>query len=225
MLQGQIPDNFFVVIDEGDKLLLDHSEQLVNKHIVALSATIANTDYERKYLESKQMNFTIMSSKLPGFLHANMQLEQVTVADFMAKTEEFAKLVFCQEPEKFSEEKTAIDCRNLTRLQNLSASDTFVITDIDLTRGIDYRAAAGTKGIALLVMSPMPSERDFIQLLGRVGRFFEECKRMRWNELSELVSAQKVAGLNLKLATKRAGKLHNQVAGQTSLTFKPKTNN
>ena len=103
-----------------------------------------------------------MSSRLPGFLHAAMEMERVSVADFIAKTDGFAKLVYCHDSEMYTEDKTAIDCRNLPRLQNLSSSDTYVITDIDLTRGVDYRAASGTKGIALLVMSPMPSERAFI---------------------------------------------------------------
>ena len=56
-----------------------------------------------------------------------------------------------------------------------------------LTRGVDYRAKSDTVGIALLIMSPMPSERALIQLFGRVGRYYERCKRMQWNQLEELI--------------------------------------
>lgn len=78
-----------------------------------------------------------------------------------------------------------------------------MITDIELTRGVDYRAAPGVKGIALLVMSPMPSDRALIQLLGRVGRFFEESRRFKCSKLRETVAKAKVTQLSNALATKR----------------------
>ena len=76
-----------------------------------------------------------------------------------------------------------INCRVLARLKQLTSSDTFVITDPELTRGVDYRAATGTLGIALLVMSSSQSERAYVQLLGRVGRYKEPCLRFVWSEL------------------------------------------
>ena len=82
----------------------------------------------------------------------------------------------------------------------MTKNDTLFVTELDLTRGVDYRAAPGTKGIALLLMHEMPSERALVQLLGRVGRFNEFCQRFRWVELPSLVSEKKVEQLNRSIA-------------------------
>ena len=47
-----------------------------------------------------------------------------------------------------------------------------------MMRGIDYRARR--KGICLVVDKPFPSERDKIQGLARVGRFGDECVRVKF---------------------------------------------
>ena len=75
----------------------------------------------------------------------------------------------------------------MARLKKLSQDDFFVISDPELARGIDYRAAKGTEGIALFVMSSAKSERAYVQLLGRVGRYQEPCLRFVWNELDEVI--------------------------------------
>ena len=75
----------------------------------------------------------------------------------------------------------------MARLKKLSQDDFFVISDPELARGIDYGAAKGTGGIALFVMSSAKSERAYVQLLGRVGRYQEPCLRFVWNELDEVI--------------------------------------
>ena len=84
-------------------------------------------------------------------------------------------------------------------MKQLSQDDVFVIQDPELTRGIDYRAAEGTRGIALLVMSSAKSERAYIQLLGRVGRYQEPCLRFVWNELDEVIDCYEQALMLQKL--------------------------
>lgn len=101
--------------------------------------------------------------------------------DFVVQTEGYARLVYTTESTRYTEDITGVDCEDLDRLKELTKDDTFIITKTMLTRGVDYRAASGTIGIALLIMSSMPSERALIQLLGRVGRYYERCKRMQWD--------------------------------------------
>ena len=43
-------------------------------------------------------------------------------------------------------------------------------------RGLDYRTK-NRNGLALLIASPLSSERAFMQALGRVGRYDSSCKR------------------------------------------------
>lgn len=80
------------------------------------------------------------------------------------------------------------DCRDLKRLKQLTKDDVLLITENELTRGVDYRAAKDVKGISLLVMSESCNMRAYIQLLGRVGRFNEPCKRFLWFGLEEPVN-------------------------------------
>ena len=70
-----------------------------------------------------------------------------------------------------------------------------MVSDPALARGIDYRAAPGTVGIALLVMGACESERAYVQLLGRVGRYKEPCMRFVWSGLSEAINQQEQARL------------------------------
>lgn len=70
--------------------------------------------------------------------------------------------MYVDNEELYTDAKTDVDCQDLQRLQNMTADQTYVVTNIELTRGVDYRAASGTRGIALLIMSPMSSERAVV---------------------------------------------------------------
>ena len=74
-----------------------------------------------------------------------------------------------------------------------------MITDPTLTRGVDYRAAEGTTGIALLVMSACVSERAYVQLLGRVGRYRDPCRRFVWSDLGQVIDMKEQARLICQL--------------------------
>ena len=69
----------------------------------------------------------------------------------------------------------------MASLKQLTPDDVVLISDPDFARGIDYRASEGTRGLALLVMSACKSERAYVQLLGRVGRYKEPCERFVWD--------------------------------------------
>ena len=86
----------------------------------------------------------------------------------------------------------------MSKLKQLTSADTLLVTKAELTRGVDYRAASGTRGIALLVMSASPNERAYLQLLGRVGRYREPCKRFIWDELAAPVDLDQQIALNPK---------------------------
>ena len=46
------------------------------------------------------------------------------------------------------------------------------------SRGLDYRSVENKLGICLIVLSSSASEREWLQLLNRVGRYNEECLRI-----------------------------------------------
>ena len=54
------------------------------------------------------------------------------------------------------------DCTDLQKLKQLTETDILLVTAPMLARGIDYRAAQNTHGIALLVMSKVDNQRAFI---------------------------------------------------------------
>ena len=115
----------------------------------------------------------------------------------------------------------------MSKLKQLTSADTLLVTKEELTRGVDYRAAKGTPGIALLVMSASPNQRAYLQLLGRVGRYREPCKRFIWDQLAAPVDLDQQIALLAKLrkqrkpiAQKRTSKRNQKpVAGQSKLAF------
>jgi hypothetical protein len=61
------------------------------------------------------------------------------------------------------------------KLANLTAMDVLIVTsDVALMRGFDYRSSTG---IALFIAAKLPNKRSYMQALGRVGRYNEECTR------------------------------------------------
>ena len=170
--------------------------------MLALSATSFTEDkvYEKEYLERHK--FKCIDSKISGAIDPKIATEVASLEEFLSKAALYAKLIFNTDSSLPSTiEVTETDCRVLARLKQLTSADTFVITDPELTRGVDYRAATGTLGIALLVMSSSQSERAYVQLLGRVGRYKEPCLRFVWSELDseDVIDCYEQAKLLAKL--------------------------
>ena len=95
----------------------------------------------------------------------------------------------------------------LTMTKQLRAGDCVVISDLSLMRGIDY-ASSERNGIELLVASPFPTTRDYVQGLGRVGRYSEPCARYKWVGKSEFEVVDQQEGL------RRRGKIGQKVYGR-----------
>ena len=69
------------------------------------------------------------------------------------------------------------DLRNLGQKKN----NIYPVYLIDRTygiRGIDYKAPGNPLGICLVVLSPCNTDREWMQLLFRVGRYGEDCYRI-----------------------------------------------
>lgn len=226
LLQSQIRRGDYVIIDEADQVLLDYQEDLSHPYVLALSATpfAEQKVDEQDYLE--RLNFALIDSKIGGAIDWRNDTEVASVQKFFKQSAGFARLIYDTD-DRLESPPTAVtltDCKDLERLKMLTSQDVVLITDATLARGVDYRAADGIKGLALLVMSSSQSERAYIQLLGRVGRYREPCLRFVWDELDEVICCYDQATLFGKLRNKKTARRHHkqqdkQVRGQTSLNF------
>ena len=138
---------------------------------------------------------------MSGSIEWRTATEKADMKKFFSETHGYARLIYCLDKQllQTTVRATQTDCRNLDRLKQLSKDDIFAITDPKLARGVDYRAAEGTTGIALLVMSACESERAYIQLLGRVGRYKDPCRRFVWSNLSYVIDQKAQARLICQL--------------------------
>ena len=138
---------------------------------------------------------------MSGSIEWKTATEKADMKKFFSETHGYARLIYCLDKQllQTTVRTTQTDCRNLGRLKQLSKDDIFAITDPNLARGVDYRAAEGTIGIALLVMSACESERAYVQLLGRVGRYKDPCRRFVWSNLSYVIDQKAQARLICQL--------------------------
>ena len=194
-LDGLVLPGHYAVIDEADAVLLDHAETLTNPHILALSATpFSKALVEQEWIE-KVLGFNVIDSCIEGSIsveQAKTAAENASVEKFLRDSRGFAKIVYCTDPShpeitKIGSRFNLRDHEDLDRLRQLRHDDIALITDPLLARGVDYRAAEGTEGIALLVISACDNDRAYVQLLGRVGRYREPCLRYVWSGLSNAV--------------------------------------
>ena len=63
---------------------------------------------------------------------------------------------------------------------------------------MDFRAEAG-HGIDLLITYQLPNDRALVQLLGRVGRYGQECGRWKLAEVETLVDEKAARALRFKI--------------------------
>ena len=125
-----------------------------------------------------------MNSKIDGTIDHRNATTDATFDQFLEQSTNYAKMIYNTD-KSFECEHTLKDCRDLARLKELTKTDVVLITEPELARGIDYRVqtSSGTEGIALFVMSSAANLRAYVQLLGRVGRYSEECKRFKLDNL------------------------------------------
>ena len=66
-------------------------------------------------------------------------------------------------------------------------------------RGVDFRAVAG-RGIDLLITCQLPNDRALVQLMGRVGRYGQECSRWKLEgDVDALVDEKAARALRYKI--------------------------
>ena len=159
-----------------------------------------------------ELGFHVLDSKMEGSIgRVELAAANASVEKFFADSQGYARLIFSTDPSsEIKSRATHTNHSDLARLKQLTSSDVLLITDAELGRGIDYRAAAGTTGIALFVMSASKSKRAYEQLLGRVGRYREPCLRYVWDELDDgvdiLAQATMLGKLRIHRTTRRHGK-------------------
>ena len=116
---GQIEAKSFLLIDEADRILLDHAIWINHDNVIALSATSFTQDYvvEKEYIESL---FTCLDSMIEGTIdHLNATID-VTLEEFLKKSTGFAKIIFNTDKSFKCEGTTLNDCENLARLKTLT---------------------------------------------------------------------------------------------------------
>ena len=77
-----------------------------------------------------------------------------------------------------------INCKEIKTLRALKEQQLFIISDLQLVRGVDYRSV-DELGIDLLIAYPLPTTRELKQLKGRVGRYGEPCSRFHVESLTQ----------------------------------------
>ena len=132
----------------------------------------------------KDLCFELHESGIEASFDPGMVLEKKTAEEVLTdKSKKMAVIIYCHEEEanryySMAEEKGYAVTHNqedFKELQNLTPYDCLIQTN-DLMRGVDYRTKEG-KGIKLLIARDSPNRCEYVQALGRVGRYGEPCER------------------------------------------------
>ena len=162
-VRDQVDETTFLLVDEADTVFLDNAVVPANKNIIALSATVVTPALNTEYNFLQYHKFHCVNSHIAGFIDPDAAWPRATVAQFVSKSAEYAKLIYDPNNKLRDANKTVTyNCRDLRRLQNLTKDDILVVTEAELMRGVDYRSAYSTKGISLLVMGTFASTRAFV---------------------------------------------------------------
>ena len=150
------------MIDEADYILLNHALLVDHEQVIALSATSFTKDFvdETKYLTS--LNFKCIDSKICGTINWKRATTDTTIEQFFNKSKGMAKMIFNTDTNFSCNNVTVKDCKDLSKLKQLTKEDVLLITEKELARGIDYRAATQCEGISLFVMSKSENIRAYV---------------------------------------------------------------
>ena len=127
--------------------------------------------------------------------------ESITIEKFLSSDTKRPKLIYCKDEDKenyFELSKkfrpgrfVQTNCKDWKYLRSLE-DETVIITDLELIRGVDYKSSDG-KGLELLIAHTLPTKRALIQLLGRVGRYNEDCARFKLEGMTFLVDEEQAS--------------------------------
>ena len=147
---------------------------------------------------------------------------------FLDKARDDAMLVHCEEKALDEYEQIATgrsltvhrNVSNLTSLRNMKPSECYFVTHKRLMRGFDYRGAdraalttvtepgvssSARNKLSLLMACPADTRRDYLQALGRVGRFGDACARYRLRGVDQVNAEESCRRGALMMARRRAG--------------------
>ena len=139
-----------------------------------------------------------------------------------------AKLVHCDEKDLAAYERIATgrsltvhhDVSSPALLRKMRPSECYFVTHKRLMRGFDYRGAdraalttvtepgvssSARNKLSLLMACPADTQRDYLQALGRVGRFGDACARYRLRGVDQVNAEESCRRGALMMARRRAG--------------------
>ena len=161
----------------------------------------------------KKHDFTLIQSGIPDTTEEQPS-KPIAMQTFITDTGPRAKIIYC---EPGTEKKVAdlagefpnasapmnnlnrdiqINCKEIKTLRALKEQQLFIISDLQLVRGVDYRSV-GELGIDLLIAYPLPTARELKQLKGRVGRYNEPCARFHIESLTQETLVDKANERNI----------------------------
>ena len=143
----------------------------------------------------EKMGVSVHDSAIPAIGHLPEDLPSISWENFMApKRSNNARLVYVARFERIPSRYkdglqkpfvyTPFDPKKYRQL----APNTVTVIGWRQARGVDFRAVQGC-GIDLLITCQLPNERALVQLMGRVGRYGQECTRWKLEgEVDALIS-------------------------------------
>ena len=214
------------LIDECDMLILDNDQYDELRHrlgaFIGLTATpLKDGQHSSEKALVTALGISVHDSFIPAMgslAEAEAKnLAELTVEEFMDPgRSRSARLVYCYRPDKMMATlaKLVEPGHRLTRFdretyRQMEPGTTMVIEPRH-ARGLDFRAIDG-EGIDLLVTSQLGHDRALVQLLGRVGRYGQECRRYKLAKLGPLVNTKSARACRHSFVN-RAEKLNREAA-------------
>ena len=214
------------LIDECDTLILDNDQYDELRHrlgaFIGLTATpLKDGQHSSEKALVTALGISVHDSFIPAMgslAEAEARdLAELTVEEFMDPgRSQSARLVYCYRTDKMMAilAKLVEPGHRLTRFdretyRQMEPGTTMVIEPRH-ARGLDFRAIDG-EGIDLLVASQLGHDRALVQLLGRVGRYGQECRRYKLAKLGPLVSTKSARACRHSFVN-RAEKLNREAA-------------
>lgn len=192
------------IIDEADAILLDEDKFASQHHkvgtLIGLTATpLKGTKHSSEKELLTALGIEVHDSAIPAMGSLPEDLSTISWEQFLAPTRsKNARLVYVTRLERFPAKFNAALPKGFTeapfdpKTYRKLAPCTVTFIDRRHARGVDFRALAGC-GIDLLITCQLPNDRALVQLLGRVGRYGQECSRWKLEEDVDALVDQKAA--------------------------------
>ena len=200
---GAIEDTI-EIIDECDSMMIDDTSFAEAHHKVGTLIGFTATPLKGSKVSSEKelldtMGLEVHDSAIPAMGPLPKDLSTISWENFMSpKRSNNARLVYLSRldriPPKYKDELqkpfsyTPFDHRSYRQL----APNSVTLVCWRQARGVDFRAIKGC-GIDLLIAHQLPNERALVQLLGRVGRYGQDCSRWKLEHEVDALIDEKAA--------------------------------